>query len=83
MTETDEQFLDRMARASTDYPPDYDRDRYDDFYREAAMIEAEQDHAARWMEAWDRLAPLGIVGPEDRDMSLCELERLASYLEKP
>jgi hypothetical protein len=87
----DDDFLAEMERASTDYPPDYDRDRYaedrtawdNDFYdviRESAALDAAYDEASRWVDAWDALVRHGIVGPEDRDLPLRELERLASYL---
>lgn len=47
-----------------------------------ARDEAEQEWAARWSEAWDRLEPLGIVShPEDSDIRLPELERLVAMLD--
>jgi hypothetical protein len=42
---------------------------------------AEQDWADRWSDAWDKLEPLGIVNhPEDSQLPLAELERLAAML---
>jgi hypothetical protein len=43
-------------------------------------IAAEQEWAERWLDAWERLEPLGIVGPEDQNLPLSELERIAGYL---
>lgn len=55
------------------------RDDYnDDLYW--AGIEAEQEWADRWCSAWDRLEAIGVVGPEDQNMPLSELERIAAQL---
>jgi hypothetical protein len=61
---------------SSPYPED---EHYDDLFW--ASVEAEQDWANRWLEAWERLEPLGVVSnPEDCNMPLTELERLVEML---
>lgn len=61
---------------------DYDDEDFDpipDWVRD----DAEQEWAARWIDAWDRLEALGIVSsPEDNNLPLSELERLCDYIKE-
>lgn len=58
----------------------WDEDFYDQV-QEAARQDAEQDWAARYLSAWNRLEDLGVVSdPEDSDMTLSQLEDLTALL---